>query len=107
MTYIDAKILVETALKNGVLSYAITNLSERENPKYVAVYMTGMTNDDGSPIPDGWCAEPIEDFIHDVMDDQTGQDAIIGKLNEMGVEIKWFDWAGFDKTMAALTKIAV
>lgn len=99
MTYIDAKILVETALKNHVLSYAITNLSEQANPKYVAVYYSEGPNGG----PPGWYADPIDDFIYEVMGDEEGQTALISKLTEMGVEIKWFDWAGFDRTMATFT----
>jgi len=95
MTFIDAKILLKTAVDNKILIYAC--------PEKTHIYMYHAANGNE---PEGWYADNIDDVARSLMYDKEAQQLFVDKLKSVGVTVKWFDWNGFNELFDVITKLA-
>lgn len=96
MTFIDAKILIHTAAQNGILQYVC--------PKKQHIFVYHKAGD--ADHPEGWYVDSIEETAQDLMDAPDAQKMLIDLLTAKGVDIPWFDWDDFHKTMTALSVLS-
>ena len=76
MYFINARQLISECVANGVLHTIDGD---------VVIYREQGSSEE---FPAGWYKESIDDLARELMEDEVGQEALIGALREKGVEFK-------------------
>lgn len=75
MTYFQCIKLLEACIKNGVLA------SDPDAANRLLVYRGA-----GKTAPEGWYSEPVMMVAQELLDDHDGQQLLLKRLKEEGIE---------------------